>query len=256
MKIKRAKPLFLLIAIVIVVFFYFVLNEPALMDSQEIRYPSVLLEGYDKTGYYRIIPETILESLELGDRDVFTALVATPDMPMYSTSFSWRQADYLNIANALQEFVWKEEPNNWNIHSMSFYGDCMYDPVGFDIVNITYYKETGLQKYDARMVGIYPLTQMVAWGASENYPRSILEKWKYIDPRKLMVTADNTLELAEKNGGSAARLAVDNACRISVLLSSSDQTWDVIYTGKNSSSVFEIKIDPFTGKHEDLKSRP
>lgn len=254
MKGRYPKLLMILVAIVTILICYITLNEPIFMDSQAIRYPSVLLEDFSETGYYEIDPETILESLESSERDVFAPLKATPDAPIYSTSFLWKQADYLTIANSLQEFVWKETPANWNIHSMSFYGDCVYNPIGFDIAHITYYKESGLQRYDARMIGIYPLIRMVAWGAGENYPRSLFEKKEYINSGELTVTAEKAIQLADENGGRESRLAVGNACRISASISSNTQNWTVVYTDKTTYSIFEMTIDPYTAAFEILKS--
>jgi len=250
MKKKYAKPsLFLIVTVVLLC--YIAINEPAFMDAQELRYPSVLLESYSETGFYEIDPETILGSLKTGKKNIFTSLKVIPDTPFYSMPFQWEQDDYLAIANALQEFVWQEKPTKWMIHSMEFYGDCKYNPIGFDIVNITYYKKNGLQKYDVRMIGIYPLTRMAAWGLGKNYPHSLFEQMDYIRPNDLAVTVNKALQLAEENGGKASRLAIDNECRISVSLSSSSQKWNIIYSDKSTYSVFDMNINPYTSEFDN-----
>jgi hypothetical protein len=252
MKSNRAYKLWILIGIVtIIVASIVVMRDPIFMDSQEISYPDVLLSGYPDTGSYKFDSETILEALDRGDLDVFVPSSTPLAHPIPS---SWKQTDYLTIANALHRYVWKETLEDLTLHDLMFYGDCQSDPIKFDVINFTYYKTIPILQYTARMIVIYPLNGEVAWGGGANYPRSIFEKWKGINLQMLKITADDALQIAEDNGGREAHLSINNGCRVHISLSSNDQYWHVTYSDERAYNIFEIIIDAYTGEHKILNS--
>lgn len=76
--------------------------------------------------YYLITPDTILDDITNGTTDVFRPSTATPQ-PALSQSLStvrWSQRDYLSIAEALHQFVWRKSAEDWNIRYMLFSLNC------------------------------------------------------------------------------------------------------------------------------------
>ena len=90
-----------------------------------------------------------------------------------------------------------------------------------------------------------PRKNLVAVWETEYYP--ILKDWESIDLSKVKISADQGLQIAEKDGGQDKRIAVDNACDIAIAISRDTVVYDgwiVAY----SPSIFLDEIDPLTGK--------
>jgi hypothetical protein len=208
------------------------------------------MSSYFETADYKLDPTTILQDLNKGEKHVFVTLRATPEVEekLYSEPFPWKQSDYLKIANALHKYVWNETPEDWQVYNLSFYGDCKYAAAGFDLFQITFFKDIGSSQYTAREIDIFPLYGGAATGGGTNFPRPLFG-WKNLNLDKIKVTATDALRIAEENGGSNVRLAFDNKCHIFVSITSHTQKWRVSYReDPNARSVFEINIDPFTGE--------
>jgi hypothetical protein len=206
---------------------------------------------------YEIDPETILEKLRRGDKDLFTQVLATPENyeKSYLGPFPWKQSDYLKIASALHQYTGNDAFTDWHVYSMLFSGDCQYDPVGFDLFNIVYIKDVEAKKYNAREIDIYPLYKGVRVSEEADLQRPMFGL-NGIKLDKIKVTADNALQIAEENGGRNARLTIKNQCRISIL--SSGQDWHVRYSSQDPSfisSIFEMNIDSSTGKYKIITTK-
>jgi len=209
------------------------------------RYPN---GAFNDTGSYKIDTETILATLAQGETDVFTLELATPQAPLEKV-IMWHQSDYLEIASALHQFVWSEKLDNWNLYSMSFDASCQDGSNGFLNGDFTYFKTVfhgGKLTYTAHEILISPQYENVSWGGGMDFPRPVLG-WKSIVLNRLKVTSENALKIAEENGGSTARLAAENKCTISLILSGYTG-WNVVYEGSDGLFIFEIKIDPYTGR--------
>jgi len=203
-------------------------------------------------GEYAIDPETILASIDEGNRDVFAPVIATPGTNVHQTlgSSPWRQSDYLKIADVLFEFVWKETPDTWSFYGMQFLRACQGSYPGFDRGFIIYFKtinNNGKEEYTAREIDIFPTLSSVSWGGGGAYPIPILFGWQGVDPKKLAVTADDVLKLAEENGGSESRLKVNNACETDTTLGADGWT---IYYENGASTIFSMDVDQYTGKYK------
>lgn len=219
--------------------------------SQDRKYPSIAGPFID-TGDFMINPATILDSLDSGETNVFTPTLATPsnDTILPSGSIQWTQSDYLKVANALSQFVWNEPLDSWLIFYLTFKNTCQDNLSGFDGFDAIYYKTvSGSRAYTARHIEVYPLASIVYWGDYADFP--ISSGWAAIDLSKFKITADNTLRIAEENGGAETRVRAHNDCRISISLPASkeDNRWDVAYYYSPS---FEILVDPYSGRHEIL----
>ena len=223
---------------------------PACIPDQMKESPTGLSDYPDK-GYYKMDTETILNSLDQGEANVFTPILATPEAYeyLYTEPFPWKQSDYLKVADALHRYVWGETLDGWSVYNLLFYGDCRNDRVGLDHAKITYFKAVGAQDYTAREIDIAPLFGEADAGGGANFPRPLFG-WNSINLKGLKVTADDVLGIAERNGGDKARLAVENACRVFITLmpSASRKGWLVSYYSNTSAkTIFEIAIDPYTG---------
>ena len=136
---------------------------------------------------------------------------------------------------------------------MSFFGECG-DQIGFDIVRISYAKPIRLQEYSFHMIGVYPRAGEVEWGGSE-FPRSLFDRWHYIDLEKLTIALEDALQLAEVNGGAEKRLSVNNHCTVAVSLSPyPTPQWNISYS-LVPTRIFEMKINAYTGKYEIFNSK-
>jgi hypothetical protein len=211
--------------------------------------------SYDEIRYYTFEPGTLLLSLERNETDVFKPISKPIDDNIFpSGSFQWRQIDYLRVAEALYFSATANTLEDWKIYKMSFDRNCGDDPTGFDSAKITYFKEDGSSSYVAQAMYIYPLAKEVDWGkGNTRFPRPLFG-WKSIDIKRLKVTAEGALQVAEMNGGKDARLAVGNKCRISLLLPSniSNGDWDVFYNTDGTRTIFQVIINPYSGKYRIL----
>lgn len=227
------------------------------LTEQSQKFPTDL-GSYLETGDYEIDPNTILADLDRGEANLFSPMLATPDGPtsLSSGSFPWHQKDYLKIANALHQFVWKEPTNKWNLYSLQFNRECQNGLSGFDSAELTFYttiKVNGEQVYAARGMGIYPLYKMVSWGGNTNFPRQFIFGWESIDLKKLYVTADHALRIAEQSGGQNARSTVNNNCGVYVTISHG--YWYVLYSGEAFSRLFYVRINAGTGRYNILNTK-
>ncbi len=210
---------------------------------------------YENEISYEIDPETILTSLKNGETNIFTKIPATPEAysPLESGSFSWSQTDYLTIANAFHNFVWKEDLQNWNLYNAEFLIEqCQNNFSGFDYAHFDYFQRQD-KTYLVHGITITPLYGEITSGET-NYDYT--SRWKSIDLTKIKISADDALLLAEKYGGEQARLSVgNNDCRIRLILApyvlDRDWGWSVFYF-KHNSKVFDMSINPYTGKYEIL----
>jgi len=202
-------------------------------------------------GSYIIDRNSILESLSHGKMNVFEPLVSTPETNA-SISVTWSQEDYIQIAQALNKFVWGESWQDWQVKDMLFKSDCEDANKGPQDFHITLYKIVHLQDGDSRLVHeiyITPMNNTVDWSEYERYP--VREHWKSIDLGKIKIPVDVALKMADANGGYEARSSVKNNCDIfmSLIESAQDEGWRIGYAPDiGSPDIFSINIDPFIGE--------
>lgn len=225
--------------------------------DQVITAPSGLGDYLTKN-YYSIDPVTIVESLDRGETDVFSPVIATPEHydRLSINPFPWEQSDFLRIADALHKHTWKESLDGWKVYNLWLYGDCQYEPLGFDLFQITYFKQIDSETYTAREIDVYPLYGGVATGGGTNFPKPLFG-WKNLELQRFNITANDALRIAEQNGGMDARLSVENDCSISVGITANAPVWWISYShfSNQVTGIFEITIDPYTGKHKVYKNQ-
>jgi hypothetical protein len=245
-KILRVVLIFLALGVTVLAV-RILLRDEILMDAQQRRYPDVFFSSYSDHGSYEFEPSTILSAVQNGEGNAFMATEAVLAESIYEPPAPWIQSDYLTVANAVHQFVWKETLDDWDLNDMMLDGECNSIP-NFDLFRVSYYKITGLQEYSTHMIGIYTLAGEGEWGGDDKFPRSIFSRWKYIDLAKL-VKIEDALGIAEESGGELARSSVKNRCRIHMVLGPYPYPrWSVSYSlSGGTSRIFEIEIDAYTG---------
>lgn len=209
------------------------------------------LSYYTETGLFRIDPGTIVAALDNGDMNVFLPDLRSLDdrvsgPALYTGRILWSQSDNLKIARAVNQFVWHDSMNSWGLFSMSFETDCQDNPTGLPGGYFEYFMtifDKGQIKDSWRAIEINPEYSYVAWGGNTEYGPPLLG-WKSIDLSRLKVTAENAIQIADENGGSQARLRVQNNCYITLYLTGNEGWW----VNYGLSSGFRILIDPYTGE--------
>ncbi len=249
-----ARRVTMVVGILILLFILFCMAfsifDNSFMYTQEVqRYPGSLGDyEYLDHGDYKINPATILLALNHGDTNVFMPELATPEVWNWDGSIIWHYSDYLKIARALNQFVWKDNLDNWNIYRIFFQGNYSCGINGFVEGDFTYYKTIihtdGTLGYTTREIDIHPLDNEVSWGGGAGFPLSI-PLWASTKLQNLKINPEDALNIAEKNGGEAYRLARNNDCKISLVLF---DNWNVYYDlNKSGLNAFKIYIDPYTG---------
>jgi hypothetical protein len=210
-----------------------------------------------KEAYYMIEPNTILDSLAQGTVNVFTPQVATPnpESSMQGELVVWNQSDYFRVAQALHEFVWNESLEEWDLDGMSFGMDCKDADYGPQYASFKFYKVVQIRERESRIVHdihIFPAANSVWWTEVEYYPK--LANWDSLDQTQIKVSVNDALQIAETNGGSEARLAVNNECKFVASIPIWEyEGWNLTYT--SDAKLFDINIDPRTGEYQIISPK-
>jgi hypothetical protein len=209
-------------------------------------------EGFRKTSYYALDPDSIIYSLDQNGDTLFSAEDTPPENPIFQQPFSWSQADFLKIGYALHRFVWNQSLEDWKYYSMYFITACHDHPDGFALGEFVYFKQISdkpwLKEYEVRGMQIAPQYGNVGAGGSEYYPGPLFESWKWIDLDRVAITAEEAMYISEQNGGQAVRVSSQNECHIHVKLSGYSGWQVFIVDDETGSILFYLKIDPYTGK--------
>ncbi|MFT3891640.1 MAG: PepSY domain-containing protein [Anaerolineales bacterium] len=224
-----------------------------LLHDSKLQYPYGLSNFVDR-GDYKIEPNSILQDLERGEKDVFkpgTNISLEVNSAYKVDSFSWQHSDYMEVAKALHQFVWNETLNDWKMYGMIFARRCQDNPRGFEGADFTFYKNNKRGGYTVHEMDLYPGDSGVSWGGSDNWSRPLFG-WTSINLQRLKITADDALQIAEENGGTEFRVKTSNMCDIQLVIKPNpdgDNDWIVGYYANNGSEHFEIQINPYTGWH-------
>ena len=245
----------LLLGLILGIIFAYDLN---LSNDESMRDPANL-SSYPDRGYFKIDPETILTSLAQGNSEVFAPLPENLNSVQSSSnvSFSWTQSNFLEVASALVQRVWKDPMSmkDWSIYFILFQTDCRDNINGFDFAAITYFKLTtmeGRTVYVTRHIDVVPYDTVVRWGDGAWYPVPILQKWKSVNLAEARFTAEDALQIAEKHGGKEARLNAENNCLLQVdsPQNSDYKNWYLSYLIRPDFVNYAIDLD--TGEYKIL----
>ena len=243
---QRRTIIALIIFLIFLIVGYIYVFEPGQSD---IGLPVGISDFRDRS-FYEIDTATILESIDQGETEVFTAQESASPVSE-PKAVSWVQSDFIKLARALNDIVWEEQLSGWRLYSMHFSTPCRDNLSGFAEADFYYFKtsfrENGKIRYTTQNIFISPEYEQVTWAGGANFPRALIG-WEYVRLRQIQVTAEDALVIAEENGGRETRQLVDNNCRIHVRLAG-DKTWQVlIYQNDTGSSLFRMVIDPESGQ--------
>jgi hypothetical protein len=202
-------------------------------------------------GHYLINPDTILADIAQGKTDIFMVQSVTPEPPL-STSLSvvqWNQADYLEIARALHQFVWNESIEDWNLRHLLFSMKCEDILNGPQFGYFIFYKVASIREEESlfeHQIYIDPSNNSVSWSEVEYYPN--LARQSAIELLQNKLTVTDALQIAESNGGEETRMGVDNNCKVRGELFNSHDNWRVSYV--KVLDLFVIEIDALTGEYK------
>ena len=256
------------IIIVLIIVIASVVSYSRYLDYKHNWYiPDYPTEGLNNEVFYIIDPNTILTSIDLDERDVFRSApdASHENVPALwpAGSFAWDQYDFIKVANALHQFIWKEPLDNWQLIRSSFLMDQCQDISGrFDYASMLFYQRQG-DKYVVHGLRVDLLYGQVEAGDNNYHYTS---KWENLDLGNLTVnSADLALLLADGHGGREARLAVKGECsRVDLFFAPwvyeydfwskpfnrYEWGWRINYYDKAENVIFEIIIDSFTGKYK------
>ncbi len=206
-----------------------------------------------KQQWYSIDSSTILESIRQGKKDVFKLVGdSPPEYVLSSWSSGWTQDDFLLIANTLHKAIWNEGLESWSLHQMDFTLNCDKVGVGFYNARFEFFKVETTAGQESRIV--HNLTIEPGLNSASIWDRVFSPKvmnWATIDLKKIEISADQAIQIAEDNGGYEVRTAVNNACSISIFLSPGAvryKEWTITYQKGRTKRIFDLEIDPYTGE--------
>ncbi|MCG2784605.1 MAG: PepSY domain-containing protein [Anaerolineae bacterium] len=228
--------------------------EVFLRDSKPEPSPG-FLSGYsnNRIGYYQFNSQTILASLEQGKTDVFARLAMDPrldDPDIEYDNIAWTQADFLRVASALSQKIWNEplDLDGWAIYSFYFIGHCSDTFGGFNDFHIVYYKTIKIgweTVYSARYLTLTPWRGTAVWAGDGEFSELFIFPWGNIELTKFKTTAEQAVQIANKNGGKVNQ----DRCRIRADIRDGD--WRIEY--ETDTGLVDIFINPFSGKVESKK---
>jgi hypothetical protein len=204
--------------------------------------------------YYLIEPSSLLVLIKQGKGDSFKPVSFEPELPPPSEQVpvDWRQTDYLSVVEALYRDIWSDSLEDWSLKSVSFALGCTEVDNGFQNAHFRYYQNMNLKNVAFRLersIQIDPRSNSVYLLEFEYSPR--LVEWGSIDLTRFQFSADDALAIAERNGGQQYRVSAENNCDIDVLLTPDSpgyHGWDVRYFNYTDGTIFQVQIDPLTGK--------
>jgi hypothetical protein len=205
-----------------------------------------------KEQYYSISLDSILQSIAEGRQDIFVPIDTEPEAFDSSAQewIIWRQADFLQMAEALYRHIWNEPLDEWRMNFLSFGLPCNGTGKGFWTASFSFFKEiktvSGISHIE-RQIDIYPGRKLINVWKFSYEPCLLGSSWNTVESSKTKNSADDALLIAEQSGGTEKRMTVKNACEVSVMLSPNSVNyhgWEVMY----SLSIYSLSIDPRTGE--------
>lgn len=173
-----------------------------------------------KEGNYSINPNTLIQDMKTGKKEVFTFMENSPDINA-DPSFppvDWKQQDYEQIAEAVHQEVWNETLDNWKIDWIFYNVQCSDVNHGLQFSAYTFFSEEKGEKgaviRNEHRIYIDPQNGHVHW--SEQIKSLTRGRDDSINSAEFIVTADEALREAEENGGKSAREEIGNKCLISI----------------------------------------
>jgi hypothetical protein len=253
--------------VILTLLVYIYVDKALYLKYSEYKVPNYSVAGReDSEDTYLIDVNTILDTLDSEQGNIFTPITVSGNDDVQPSSlpvtFSWKQSDYIKIANALSRYVWGESLDNWNLEFAKFLISRVGNSFRIEYVLFTFFKREN-DKYIIHEITIDARHGKVVTG--ENIYHDA-EKWKSLDFDELTISdVSQVISVAEANGGESVCLALKNKCSIAVWLNSNlyeykrflwlpiyryESRWIVGYYDENGKPIFDATIDPYSGTYK------
>lgn len=259
---------FVLVIFILLVYIY--VDKALYLELSEYKTPDYSVTGSEDSEVTHLIDvNTILDALHSEKGNVFTPISISGNEdghpPSLPVTFSWKQSDYITIANALSQYAWEESLDNWNLKFAKFLISKVDNSFRIEYALFTFFKREN-DKYIIHEITIDAPQGKVKTGENVYYDA---ENWKSLDFDELTISdIDQVISIANANGGESVCLAVKNKCNIAIWLNSNlykysrllwlpiyryESRWIVGYYDENGKPIFDVTIDPFTGSYRTDK---
>lgn len=262
-KRKLLKYLFFAVAIIgCILLILWTIVIPILLDDYNLkrqRNPAEDPPGWYT--YYQIDPDTILEDIAIGNKDVFVELESEPDYEdttSLSGTIQWNQDDYMTIAKTHHQYLTGEKVGeDWKIYGSGSFSisRCRDNMQGFDRARFIFYKTTS-ETFPVTFMDIEPLEKTIR----SSYTSYVRSDYVFTNPDLCFdeaevydgkVTADDALQIAESSGGKEMRQQLSNDdCSITINHYGSEY-WHVDYWwfADDIRYALKFKIDANDGSY-------
>lgn len=195
---------------------------------------------------YVIDSTSVIQGKDTGEQIVFVEVEDSPLGTINSDNLVfWQAEDFLNVMDAFQKLIWKENDDNWEISYVSYIWSCSYFEDGPQSAHVTYVQSNSENRFVSEIY-LNP-TQNFISGTRKSYSPRIF-KWRTIEFSEIQISPEEVLALVEGNGGFDFRMQANNECKVIVqYLVDGFNGWDVLYY-QNGGPSLRIKINPNTGE--------
>jgi hypothetical protein len=208
---------------------------------------------------YSMDSAIIIDSLKQGREDNFSLLTETSS-DNHATAFpvDWNQDDFMDVAKAFHQFVWKESISEWKLEKMTFNLRCDEIEFGAQGAMFTFFineKDNGIDVLMSRQLYITPVENLAELLETKYQP--VYERRMAIDFSKVDITVEKALMIAETNGGTEFRQEVNDNCAINVQLNAGGKydgwftTYSEIISGPGKQLWATINTE--TGKYKKIR---
>ncbi len=205
---------------------------------------------------YSMNSQTILTSLAQGAdyTDVFIPETRRGVIsPLFGrTQTHWHIDKYFVVAQAIHQHIWGESlGNGWKLHSQLVGFGCKTLGEGPTDVFFEYFKNKDgtrlVSRLDIRSTGNLIKTTQLEY-------RPQISEWEYVELAEI-ISAEDAVMIAEKNGGSDIRTQLNNACGLSLKIvtgNNNDHYWRIWYQSYEGTggTVAKYWINALTGAVE------
>jgi len=220
------------------------------------------------TGCFGQLPKEMRTTLGSGNYDINGLVNGIPNAlsplgftlssrgvePRYTgPAATWTQQEFETIRVSFTEKVLRDTPERWKIAHLFFRLNCQHVGVGLQMANFEMFRNEGDWPNSARVerhMSIFAQDREVTYYDDQAVPD--LQPWTAIDIKKVRLSADEALNVAERSGGSGKRPAVGEPCGIRIEMNGWEGNhWRVTYSyllSPTRSEDFVVIVDAETGQ--------
>lgn len=175
---------------------------------------------------------------------------------------TWKQKDYLFIAEAFHEFVRNESMDTWKLNDVVFRLECKDVSFGLQLGSFTLSKiisDQGTPYRWVRYITIDPTENEILFTEEEYHPAGYftgMKEWPSVDLAQVKISAEEAVQIAENAGGAKSRNDAVNNCGIfetfDVQGKNYPNNWAITYSAHDEhfTTLFEVYVDGSTGEYK------